>query len=581
MLPVLASVASSLFKSSDDKKKNGKEVSDKIFNRKTIDSKPSGKETENKSSAIVKASRGSIKTISVDKLLPPGQDQSEQRSTQTNRPSSIASILKSIRKVLVQIKNTLKKILNLRKKYTDSLRITSNRERFRKGEGELEKKPNWLSGLANTIPNVQIPFWDKIKQYFGNILIGSLVLFLLKNINSIIDTIRKFFEILKNIWEAFKPFVTPVWDAFKWIVSEGVKLTAKIMGVPSQEADKNKVVENLSEILKKIPSLNGLFFDIENAIKNLIPGGGGATGGEAAGQLIPGDAPPEIKALMSTISGGEGGPNSVQGIGEVPGLSDMTIDQAIAKAKSYIGKGSETGALGAFQFHSSYLRERAVSAGLNPAIEKFSMENQIKIMRNFMAVVYGEGGEVKLLESLKSGGLQTDVFPKLSRNLGWPSLPGGSQPNVHTPQAASRYQKYLQKYSQGGGTMPSPSTPSPAPTQSPAPAPAATLIPSGTPSQISSDSPSDSITAAEKIDTVQIQSSQSQARSPEPIQQYANYEKPSQGQGAIVLLPGKSQSPMPMNSGGEGAMPSVTISQTDILNSYYRAQLMGFLYKQG
>lgn len=187
--------------------------------------------------------------------------------------------------------------------------------------------------------------------------------------------------------------------------------------------------------------------------------GGSKGGGGAGGSTLPGDAPPEIKALMSTISGGEGGPNSVQGIGEVKGLSDLTIDQAINKAKSYIGKGSSTGALGAFQFHSSYLRERAVNAGLDPTKDKFTMENQTKIMRNFMTQVYtaggGKGGEAGLLNDLRSGNLEAKVFPKLSKDLGWPSLPGGSQPNVHTPQAAKRYAEYLKKYKAQPTTTPS------------------------------------------------------------------------------------------------------------------------------
>ncbi len=174
-------------------------------------------------------------------------------------------------------------------------------------------------------------------------------------------------------------------------------------------------------------------------------------------QLLPGNAPAEIKALMETISGGEGGPNSVQGIGEVKGLSEMTIDDAIAKAKSYIGKGSETGALGAFQFHSSYLRERAVAAGLNPSKDKFSMENQTQIMRQFMTSVWtaggGKGGEEGLLKALKSGNLESTVFPKLSKDLGWPSLPGGSQPNVHTAGAGKRYQANLKKYQEQQPTI--------------------------------------------------------------------------------------------------------------------------------
>jgi hypothetical protein len=180
-------------------------------------------------------------------------------------------------------------------------------------------------------------------------------------------------------------------------------------------------------------------------------GGGGpspspsSSGGGGGGGLIPGDAPPEIKALMETISGGEGGPNSVQGIGEVKGLSDMTIDQAISTAKSHIGRGSTTGALGSYQFHSEFLRGRAVDAGFDPAKDKFNLENQTKIMRHFQTVVYG-GSEEKLLQSLRSGGLQSDVFPKLSKDLGWPSLPGGGQPNVHTPGSAKRYSENLKKY---------------------------------------------------------------------------------------------------------------------------------------
>jgi hypothetical protein len=180
--------------------------------------------------------------------------------------------------------------------------------------------------------------------------------------------------------------------------------------------------------------------------------------GPTSGQLLPGDAAPEIKALMSSISGGEGGADSVQGIGEVKGLSNMTIDQAINTAKSYIGKGSETGALGAFQFHSQFLRKRAIDAGLDPTKDKFNLENQTKIQRHFQTVVYG-GNEEQLLKSLRSGGLQTDVFPKLSTDFGWPSLPGGSQPNVHTSGAKKRYEDFLKMYK---GVPAAPVLPTPA-----------------------------------------------------------------------------------------------------------------------
>lgn len=254
-------------------------------------------------------------------------------------------------------------------------------------------------------------------------------------------------------------FSRPVADVFG--VPATVERKAKGAGtkVAKKDIDRDKE-ENKPNILEKMKEgFTKLLESFTKKVEEIEPNQ--TSPGPGSNTLLPGDAPAEIKALMETISGGEGGPNSVQGVGEVKGLSDMTIDDAIAKAKSQIGKGSSTGALGAFQFHSSYLRQRAIDAGLDPTKEKFSMENQTKIMRNFMTSVYsaggGKGGEAGMVKALQEGKLETDIFPKLSKDLGWPSLPGGSQPNVHTPEAAKRYKKLVAKY-QASTTSPTPTT---------------------------------------------------------------------------------------------------------------------------
>lgn len=263
-----------------------------------------------------------------------------------------------------------------------------------------------------------------------------------------------------DIKPELEKFSRPVADVFG--VPATVERKAKGSGVKlaKREAEKkggekegpSNILENMKEGFKKL--LESFTKKIDEIEPTPPPPGG------PSGNLLPGDAPAEVKALMETISGGEGGPNSVQGIGEVDGLSDMTIDDAIAKAKSYIGKGSSTGALGAFQFHSSYLRERAQAAGLDPSKEKFTMENQTKIMRNFMTQVWtsggGAGGEAGLVKALKSGDLEGTVFPKLSKDFGWPSLPGGSQQNVHSAGSGQRYKKHLAKYQQATTTPTSP-----------------------------------------------------------------------------------------------------------------------------
>ena len=189
---------------------------------------------------------------------------------------------------------------------------------------------------------------------------------------------------------------------------------------------------------------------------------GGGPGGPGGG-ILPGDAPPEIKALMQTVSGGEGGPNSVNEIGEVSGLSNMTFNEAIAKGMEYKKSGKSSGAIGSFQFMPQYLKDRAIAAGIDPTKDKFTLENQTKVMRHFQTVVYG-GNEEQLLKSLRSGGLESDVFPKLSKDLGWPSLPGGSEQNVHTPGSAKRYAENLKKYQTISPSIQTPQV-APAPTQ--------------------------------------------------------------------------------------------------------------------
>jgi hypothetical protein len=73
------------------------------------------------------------------------------------------------------------------------------------------------------------------------------------------------------------------------------------------------------------------------------------------------------------------------------------------------------------------------------------LENQTKIQRKFMVGLYGQTEET-MVRHLQEGKLESHIFPKLGQNSGWPSLPGGSQPNVHTAGAANRYTANVKKY---------------------------------------------------------------------------------------------------------------------------------------
>ena len=184
------------------------------------------------------------------------------------------------------------------------------------------------------------------------------------------------------------------------------------------------------------------------------------TMGGPSGISLP-DAPPEIKALMDSVSAGEGDVNAIQGQKDHGlNLEEMTIEEAFQAGEGMRGQGdTTTGAIGAYQFHPDYHRQTAIDAGLDLNKDKFTKSNQDRMMRAYMTKVYGiqggKGGEAGMVESIRAGNLMTDVIPKLSVDMGWPSLPGGSQPNVHTANFEATYNARYQHYSTAAGLTPS------------------------------------------------------------------------------------------------------------------------------
>ena len=76
-------------------------------------------------------------------------------------------------------------------------------------------------------------------------------------------------------------------------------------------------------------------------------------------------------------------------------------------------------------------------------------------------------------------------------------------------------------------------------------------------------------------------STQSQASSTSSISQGTSYT-PGPGQSPVVPVPIPVQS-SPQGGGGGGGRPlgGIGPSTKDVVNSYYKSQLLGFLYKQG
>ena len=62
------------------------------------------------------------------------------------------------------------------------------------------------------------------------------------------------------------------------------------------------------------------------------------------------------------------------------------------------------------------------------------------------------------------------------------------------------------------------------------------------------------------------------------VERQASYDQPGGGQVSPVILPPKQNDVVSSDGGGSQIIP---VGSKDVLNSYYQAQFMGFLYKQG
>lgn len=244
------------------------------------------------------------------------------------------------------------------------------------------------------------------------------------------------------------------------------KRTFEMMNKARLEAiqkNKNKFADVQAKGLEEYYENRGGWERFGEILKSLFGGGGGPPGDDppGPGEPLPGDAPPEIKALMEAISSTEGTWDSVNygtGPGKIPGLENMTIDQALKASSDYIAQHGGTGTLGKFQQHPDYLRGRAQAAGLDPSKDKFSKENQVKIQRSFLNDTFG--GETKLVQLVKDKNYE-ELSRSLGRDIGWPSLPGGSQsqPGYTPAMFGAKIEKSLAVQKATPPPSPTPQTP--------------------------------------------------------------------------------------------------------------------------
>ena len=575
MLPLLAGAASKLLLPSAKKKKSGAEIASAITKRQS-------KQSDGQNSSTTKPSP-IIKTISTTKLLdlkiPDSRENAIVRGEKTDGDfEPIDDVLDKIDDILSSIKRTIISTNKFKKDKLSKENQEKKKTQKKEREEQLERKPRTfgLGKLKSKVPD--IPFLDRITQFFGAILIGSLVTFLIDKYEEIVSFITNIFEKIKSFFDSLKPIFNPIWNGLKWIVDEGAKLIAKIIGVPPIDADKNTILQNLSEISKSIPIIGNLFKGIEDIVKGL---GFGGTPGQLPGQ--PGGPPTASGDLFEIIAGGEGGYNSInrRNAGDTPGgaqsvfgkpLTEMTVGEVRRAQKS-----RRVFAVGKYQIipdtMDGFVRVMKISDS-----DKFDATTQEKFKEyviNYKRPAVGRyiRGESsnralaaqELAREFASVGL---AFPEAGRVRGESRYSGtaGNRASISPERVEAALD--IARSGKGVSTSLSPSTPAtlPSSTQSPS----VSLQPTPPTSQSIPLSSVQQVPTKLKNQDMIIS-----------ISDQAEYEVPGGSQkSSIIPLPINTQTSTPMMGGSSSLVP-IGLSKADVLNSYYRAQLMGFLYKQG
>lgn len=585
MLPLLLPSKTSIIKS--PKKKTGKEIAQKVFDKK------GDKEQTNveRSTAIVKAPSAKLNLISTDFLK--GED--DRDYSKIKKSSKVTDVLDGIKKILDDIANTIKNSISLDKSITRFNFIKKKKEESKKKEEKMETNKEKFS-LKGILSKFNIPFFDRIQTFFTSILIGSLVLFLIKQAQQIVETIKSFFDKIKEIWESFKPFVMPIWDGLKWVVSEGLEFVAKIMGVPSQEAERNKIEENLSEIMKKIPGIDGIIKQIENTIKNLIgsPDSGGTSGAPPGpSSYAPGTVPSEVVADV----------NFTQGVTKLAKKYNVPEDYLYAVMGFETGgtfnpaitNKAGSGATGLIQFMPSTARGLGTTTG---ELSLMTRAEQLKYVDRYFAGTLNESAS--LSDVYMSVLLPAAVGKPEDTVLFGPGgiLPGAYRQNkgldlngdgkITKAEATSKVVEYLPSgFQPPASTTPVPSaTPSQAtpaapvatPTQPLVPTPSAATLP-GVEASSQSLTPSTTTPQLQTVPEITPTQTPMQRGNIAAVERYTEYERPTM-QGGIIPIPvGQQSGPTIISNGGR--VVSISVSKKELLNSYYQSQLVGFLYKQG
>ena len=240
-------------KDSKSKDTSGKQMAASITN----------KGSQAQGGAIVRRERQVVtKVIPTQKLV-----RSPNLSVESTGVSSLDKVLDSIDSKLVSITSTVRSISQSKVKSERVEEVEIGKKRKRMREKVLENTSKFIRTLGSQVPKGMKKTWDTIKNFLTSIVLGSLVLYIIKQWDSIVVWYEQAIEKIKELWKALEPFAKGVWDFFKKFTRFTVDWTARLMGI--KEPDTKPIADNLKEIGKKMEGIGELWKGFTGMIDKL------------------------------------------------------------------------------------------------------------------------------------------------------------------------------------------------------------------------------------------------------------------------------------------------------------------------
>ena len=238
----------------------------------------------------------------------------------------------------------------------------------------------------------------RIMGFVGTVFLG----WFLKNVPEIIKKSQALIQRMNEVRLTLTEWVENTLSSLKTFTTNlvGVRTSFENVGLDAAADEQDKESQKLraagvtmyNDFVRQIQLFRD--FDVVDAVKKLLgyseepetPGINGTSGGGGGGTG-------KFGSLLPFIRSAEGGYNSMFPSENIPGLTDMTINEVVALQKEKLKDGRKSAAVGAYQI---LFPERAAAKAGIPLDAKFSPENQDKMGA---ALIEGRGITIEMIKN--------------------------------------------------------------------------------------------------------------------------------------------------------------------------------------